>query len=111
MCNITIQIVSKTKTNSSFTDKVLVVTSPSDFVDQLCKLIHSEQSILANRDDVKRMADYLSRGTEHSSKEVFNIIKKELRSLFDVQKLNFNPRTLVYMAKNKCFILQKRSYV
>lgn len=70
-------------------------------------LIHDTQSIILQREDLIRFID-LFETPEFTQKELLNKIRRRLRQAFDVQRIKFNPRTLV--AFDKSFIIHKRSF-
>lgn len=93
-----ITLLSKTKTKTEYQDKEI------NSLQEIYDSITETQSILINRTDLK---DFLYSINPNNYKEDFQIIKRFLRSNYQVHKLYFNPRTFEFFPRNKCFLIHK----
>lgn len=111
MCNMIIQQVSKTEIKTTYEDVELKVNCTDRLLEELEKYVTQTSAVIVQRIDVQRLADEIANNINESPNYIFKRIKQDIRSRFDVQRLKFNPRTLVYMPKSKAFIINLRTYI
>lgn len=90
-----------TKTTKETKYKDVEITN----LNQIGEYITSTQSILINRTDLK---DFLYSLSPETYKEDFQVMKRYLRSNYQVHKMYFNPRTFEFFPRNKCFLIHQR---
>lgn len=90
-----------TKTTKETKYKDVEITS----LNQIDDYITENQSILINRTDLK---DFLYSLSPTTYKEDFQVMKRYLRSNYQVHKMYFNPRTFEFFPRNKCFLIHQR---
>ena len=79
----------------------------NEFIATLSEYITDWQSIVLHRSEVQRFIDTIVDSQEElKHKDLFNKIRRRLRSEFDVCRIRFNPRTMAL--SDKSFIIHKR---
>lgn len=96
-----------------YIDDVLIVSDSEDpvygFVNAVRAHIETYGSIILYRQDVKSYSDKFS-SRSNKCKNIFNMIKSDLRSDYVVFKLRHNPRTFEWNGFRTAFIVHKMDF-